>query len=193
MKLRTCTFIVAVAATGMPLITAGPALAALFLVFDAEHTSGNRSTAITQPGERLRARTGGSGAMGSIEEMRIFYAPAPASYPDSVASLAELRALRGLLFLGRLVADEQGTGHITFSAPDVPGRYQLVAYCPRCADFSAGRNVLPVGELRVANSALPTTGAMASVVVAGSFILLGLGLLLLLRIPAPGARESVPG
>lgn len=73
---------------------------------------------------------------------------------------AELRAAGAVRFSEPLVADSEGTGHATLEAPDTPGRYQIVVYCPECETAAQGSNVLWVGGIHVSGSTLPNSDSV---------------------------------
>jgi hypothetical protein len=172
------------AAAFLVLVTATPAQAALFLIFEGRGFTAAQSTVantggIGAPGERIVARTGGRNAMGNTESMRAFMMPTGdlREVPDQVRSLVSLRSTEALVPLGRIVADPRGNGHLEFRVPEEePGRYRILVYCPDCAAYSAGRNVLPVAAFRVlAASRLATTGISHSVWIATGVLAIALG------------------
>lgn len=171
--------------------TAVPAAAALLLVFDPGHQARADAPALSQPGQELRVRTGGNGGMGSIKRAPIFYAPQAISLPKTVESQAELRAAGAVRFRAPLVADSRGTGHATLVAPEAPGRYQLVVYCPECETASQGSNVLWVGGIHVSGATLPNTGDSIELTIPMIMIALGsIALLLVDGFRRRGARGS---
>lgn len=182
MKRPPRVFIVAVLATGLFVLATGPAIAALFLVFETDHIAGDRSTGLVGPGtQSARKRVAGEPwlrSKGCLSSMRLH----PLLIRSRLSPLAELRMLRGMVQVGTLVADRHGTGRISFDAPNASGTYELVAYCPKCQPFSAGRNVVPMGNLRVARAgALPNTGASPTYALALILILVSCFLLFLRR------------
>lgn len=108
------------------LVVAAPTYAALFLVLDP--VSG-------PPGSDVTGRTAGQGAFSSqVDPLRTFFVHH--SIAESVASPDDST----LVEVGELVVDEAGNGEIHFRVPQVdPGDYVVIAYCPPCAAFSAGR------------------------------------------------------
>lgn len=147
---------------GTILLLVSPAQASLFLIFKGEGSKASESSAanggegVGAPGRRIEARTGGQGAMGDIKTMSAFLVPGN-RVPDSQS----LHSRRDVFPLGRVVADTEGNGHLEFMVPEVqPGAYRIVVFCPACAAFSAGRNVLPVASFRIVpTSQLPMTGS----------------------------------
>src|SRR5947207_1390525 len=121
------------------LLSAGAAIAALFLVLD--HDSG-------PPGTRVAGQTGGAGAFDTQVD------PLP-TYLVSNDAANEVTSSNDshLIKIGRLVVDSARNGRITFIVPEVdPGSYVVMVECPSCAQFSAGRTMLPVADFRVTAS-----------------------------------------
>jgi hypothetical protein len=132
-RFRRAALLVAAVLLGAALL-AGAAHAALTLVF-------SRTT--VEPGEVVRVRTGGSGALTHIPRkppLRVFLAPKTAE--DHIRSPRDRR----LRLLGRLTADRNGDGRLRFSVPNLaPGEYTTFIHCGACAHSSNGRTMLPGG------------------------------------------------
>jgi hypothetical protein len=115
-------------------LIAGAAHAALALVF---------SKTTVEPGEVVRVRTGGQGALAQIPRnppLRVFLARKVDE--DDIQSPRDPR----LRLLGRLVADRNGNGHLRFAVPNLrPGDYTTLIHCVQCARYSNGRAILPGG------------------------------------------------
>jgi hypothetical protein len=135
----------ATAAIAALALLAGPAQGALFLTF--EPASG-------PPGMIVKARTGGVGALAgvSLARMPLYFvgSSVAADVPRSVASADVLSGDDRLVAVGEVVSDAQGDGALDFPVPDLPpGHYEVRAYCPPCARYSLGDNLLPVGEFQI--------------------------------------------
>ena len=144
---------VALAAGATLILLAPAARAALFLIFETKsyqpeqyvvpHTGG-----IGSPGDVVRAHTAGRGAVGAGEVMPTFLSSD--GYPSNVDSARELEAIESLTPIGKLRADAKGKGRLSFETPNLPpGDYEIVLYCPGCAQFSMGRNVVAVAPFRI--------------------------------------------
>jgi hypothetical protein len=121
-------------------------------------------------------RTGGQGALVGSAPIRL---PLFMTLEERVAPDAErvtdFRALAsaGLLRVGTLEAGTDGNGMVSFSIPAVrPGTHGVFLWCPPCAKFSAGRNVLPVGEFRVTASPGDTDALSWPIILAVSLLAL---------------------
>jgi hypothetical protein len=127
------------------LLVSGAAQAALFVTFDP--TSG-------PPGAIVKARTGGEGALANVAlpRMPLYFvgASVAADVPRSVAGPDSLSGDDRLVAVGEIVSDAKGNGALDFPVPDLPpGHYEVRAYCPPCARYSLGDNLLPVGEFQI--------------------------------------------
>jgi hypothetical protein len=164
------------------LLMGAPAHAALFLVFDTRSFTPQENVVeatggIGAIGEVVRAHTPGRGAMGDSRRMPVFLVPSGIGgrLPGRVSSPAELRDRPGTSDLGDLVAGPDGRGRLRFRVPRAePGNYRLVAYCPLCAETSAGRNVAVLAPFRVVSTTLPATGGSAHLL-----MIVGAGLLMI--------------
>jgi selenocysteine lyase/cysteine desulfurase len=157
--------------------TAPPAQAALWLEL---------RPAAASPGEVVHGRTGGQAAMAGSPGVRLplvlVKAERAGRLPPKVSSSAALRMLPGVVPVGTLEVDRRGDGTITFTVPNVPpGRYATVLWCPGCARYSFGANVVHTGVLTVTGGRLPSTGRAVAwqVAVALVLLLVGAGLLAL--------------
>lgn len=113
----------------------GRAWGALFLVFSEPQAA---------PGARVSLQTGGNGALAGVsdESPQLDVYLVRAGQEAAIASVDDSR----LVLLGRLEIDERGDGRLQFVVPDVPaGRYTTMTHCVPCAQFSAGRELLPTG------------------------------------------------
>jgi len=134
----------AAAAALASLLVVSPAHGAVFLVLSVE--SG-------PPGTEVTGRTGGEGALmlatGAIQTFLVHADAASVTTPDDPRLIA----------IGQLEVPANGNGTIMFTVPDIePGAYELMVHCPVCADLSAGRSMLPVGEFEVTSEiACPVT------------------------------------
>jgi hypothetical protein len=98
-------------------------------------------------GAVVHGRTGGNGPFGDGTARSLDVFIAPETVAESVVAPDDPR----LVAIGALRIDEVGNGELTFTVPHVAaGRYTLVLHCPSCAEFSAGRVILPVANLTVA-------------------------------------------
>jgi hypothetical protein len=134
----------AAALAGLALFLAsGTAVASLVLVLDRD--SG-------PPGTRVTGRTGGNGAFATtVDPVATYLVERPAA--DHVTSPNDTHLIR----IGRLIVDAARNGRITFIVPRVdPGSYVVMVRCRSCAQFSAGRTMIPVASFRV-TSPLPAT------------------------------------
>lgn len=151
---------VAVAITVFILLIVPQAQAALFLVFETRSYQPKqyeiaRTGGIGSPGDSVRARTGGRGAVGAGEVMPAFLTAG--DYPSTIESADALAAIDGVTPIGQLRADDNGNGRLAFRTPNLPsGQYQIVVYCQSCAAFSAGSNVVAVAPFRVTQGSLAT-------------------------------------
>jgi len=95
---------------------------------------------------------------------------------DSVVSRDDARLAR----VGQLVVDASGNGTITFVVPSLPpGPYALMVYCSSCAQYSAGRAMLPVANFTITPGPSNTATARSEVplaTVVGVILLLGCAL-----------------
>ena len=164
-------------------MTASPARAALWLDFRPSAAS---------PGTAVHGRTGGQAAMADSPGGRLPLVLIPAAradrLPRRVSTAAALRTLPGVVPVGVLRVDHRGNGSITFTVPRLPpGRYAAVLWCPACARFSSGTNVVSTGELTVTSRRLPVTGLAVvwPVGVTLGLLLIGGGLLI-----ASGSRTG---
>ena len=133
--MKRCLLVLAAAALAVALCRPGGAWAALFLEF-------SRSQAA--PGTVVSVHTGGKGALSPIRSpvtpLRVFLVPA-----DQAAAITSPEDGR-LILLGDLLVDERGDGRLQFVVPDVPaGDYTTMTHCVPCAEFSAGRRLIPTG------------------------------------------------
>lgn len=117
---------------------ADQAAASLWLVFEPPAAA---------QGTPVRAHTVGAGAISVVEpgsSMQVFLVGL--SIADQVSSPDDSR----LVPVGNLVADTEGNGSLEFIVPNLPpGEYMSMVWCEPCAQFSAGRSLLPAGTLRV--------------------------------------------
>ena len=159
------------------ILMAAPAQAALFLVFETKSYTPSgyeiaRTGGVGAPGEVTFAPApAGKGAMSGIDAMPVFVTNGAA--PSSVESIEDLQGVEGMTRVGDLRPDGQQTGHLEFKTPDLPpGDYQLVAYCPTCAPYSAGANVVALAPFRiVAGAERASSGANRTPVFVGAIAL----------------------
>jgi hypothetical protein len=122
------------------------ASASLFLVLT--EASGPAGTVV-------RGHTGGNQAFAQ------HVSPLPTFFVDrgsvnSVTSPDDARLVR----VGELVVDARGNGTITFAVPSLtPGPYALAVYCLTCAQYSAGRVMLPVADFTITSGSPNTATA----------------------------------
>jgi hypothetical protein len=132
-RLRRAALLVAAVVLGVGLL-AGVSHAALTLVF-------SRTT--VEPGDVVRVRTGGSGALIQVPRkppLRVFLAPKSAA--DHIRSPRDRR----LRSLGALTTDRNGDGRLRFAVPNVPpGDYTTFIHCAACARYSNARSLLEAG------------------------------------------------
>lgn len=148
-RARRGTVVVALAMLSL-FLTTGVARAALYLVLD-------RVTA--PPGALVTGRTGGEGALrdGLAAPLSVFLLPESDS--GRVTEPDDPR----LLELGHLAVDARGNGTLSFVVPEVAsGPYTLMLHCAVCAEFSAGRILLPVAQLTVTPVPPPTDAEPAT-------------------------------
>jgi hypothetical protein len=120
-------------------LAAGTAIAALVLVLDRD--SG-------PPGTRVTGQTAYNGAFATHVDPLSTYLVSQAA-ADGVTSPNDPHLIK----IGRLVIDAARNGRITFDVPPVdPGSYVVMVQCPSCAQFNAGRTMLPVADFRVTAS-----------------------------------------
>jgi hypothetical protein len=109
------------------------ASASLFFLFDRPNAS---------PNDRVTVRTGGT-PRGFELSRRVKPLQRPvALYLVRSDQAAQVRSRfdRRLNFVGRVVADKNGRGRMTFSVPSLDvGTYTLAYWCPGCATYSRGR------------------------------------------------------
>ncbi len=93
-----------------------------------------------------------------------------------------------------MLADRSGDGRLVFTVPDLHrGLFDILLYCAACAESSAGRDLVPVGFLRITGRApLPNTGSSAASLLAVGALLLALGGLLLLMGNGEGEAAAPP-
>jgi hypothetical protein len=156
----------AIAASITLLLLSSTAHAALFLVFETEGYQPDgyvvaQTGGIGSPGEAVRARTGGRGALDPDEVMPAFLASG--AYPSTIKSAEDLEGVEGLTPIGELRAGANGNGHLSFETPELASSdYDIVVFCRTCAAFSSGRNVVPVAPFRVIGTGASTRAATAS-------------------------------
>lgn len=114
---------------------ASSAAGALWLIF-------SKTTAA--PRETVAVRTGGLGALRLIrhrsQPLRVFLVPE--AIADQVRFVRDPR----LVPLGSLKRDRAKNGRLAFRVPNVPpGDYSTLIYCVPCAQYSAGRRLVPGG------------------------------------------------
>ena len=137
----------------MLLLFTSTAHAALFLVFETASYQPDQyevpnTGGIGSPGDLVRARTGGMGTLEPGQVMPAFLASG--DYPSTIESPDDLEAIEGLTPIGELRSGTGGNGHLSFETPRLPsGDYEVLLYCSSCAQFSAGRNLVPVAPFRV--------------------------------------------
>ncbi len=142
-------------------LAAGTAIAAVFLVLDRD--SG-------PPGTRVTGQTGGNGAFATqVDPLFTYLVSQDAA--DQVTGPNDPHLIK----IGRLVIDDARNGRITFVVPQVdPGSYVVMVQCPSCAQFSAGRTMLPVADFRVTASP-PATDTEPSRPASGNTTLVAIG------------------
>lgn len=134
-------------------VLAPAAHAALFLVFETNSFQPEgyvvpRTGGIGAPGDVVRARTGGRGAVATGQVMPAFLARG--AYPSKVDSADDLVGKDGLTPIGELRTGANGNGYLSFETPDLaPGGYKIVLYCDSCAPFMDGENVVAAAPFRV--------------------------------------------
>ena len=140
------------------------ALAALSVTFDPPAASPGTEVTVTTIGDGAAV-----GAKGS--QLRLYIAPSTGAddTPIDVASLIPV---------GILTVDEAGNGRGELRVPQTaPGVHDVYLQCEPCAQFSAGRTLLPVGVLEV----LPDSDAKVPIASIGGVlavaVLLGIGLI----------------
>jgi hypothetical protein len=138
-RIRILTVVaVSIPVLAVALALAPPAVrASLWLTYDPPSGS---------PGTTVSVRTGGIGAFGlsNVGDVFPLYLVLDGSGNE-------------LLRLGTITVDGNHDGSGTFVVPDVaPGEYGSVLRCEPCAEFSAGRTLLPMGLFSVL-SAVPST------------------------------------
>ena len=143
--------------------------ASLFLVLTK--TSGPADTVV-------QGRTGGNGAFAKpVSPLPSYFVDQAAS--DSVTTADDAR----LVMVGLLAVDASGNGTITFVVPSVPpGPYALMVYCPSCAQYAAGRVMLPVADFTITSASANTaTGprGLPLPTLLGLFLLVGSALIAL--------------
>ena len=158
---RVATLIVGILMTWVVLL---PALASLAI--ELEPASG-------PPGSEVVGRTIGSGAFPrTLAERRFSLSVLDA---DTSIEGAEPEAF---IPIGNLRVTPEGDGVTEFVIPEIPvGSYTLTIRCAPCAPFSAGRRLLPVGELFVEEPAIvdedltpPGRSRSVTVLVAGGVV-----------------------
>jgi hypothetical protein len=93
----------------------------------------------------VHARTIGSGAVLAARDSQldVYLAPVKAGQIDDPLS-------EDLTPIGQMVVDSNGNGTIDFQVPQLPaGKYEVMLWCPPCAQYSAGRKLLGAGTFRV--------------------------------------------
>jgi hypothetical protein len=106
-----------------------------------------RGCPLPEAGITVYAKTGGAHAFTTGH--------AGSSFPVYLARTSDLDQISApddsrLTRIGDLLVDSQGLGRLTFRVPPLPpDEYSAVILCRPCAEFSAGRSLLPAGPFRV--------------------------------------------
>ncbi len=108
-----------------------------------------------RPGDRIVVRTGGTPMTFGLSDRAAPLQQPIMVYlvPNSIAADVRSRHDPRLIKVGQLIPDRNGHGILSFNVPGIqPGSYAAAAWCPGCAQYSAGRTFF---TLAVTEATLP--------------------------------------